>query len=168
MTNHDEGRSGTDTRNVIRSRVVEALEQLGYSRDQMAFQERFRLETEDGEILVPIEIMVSVDDRPALLIKCIDGHISTREQAAVALARLFPGGPVPFAMVANETDAVVVETGSRRTVGFGFSTVPTPSEIRSRFRNGPQTVPEPGSQEREKRILATYFHLRCPVPKDPY
>jgi hypothetical protein len=168
MMKIDQDRNGTDARNAIRSRVVDGLERKGYSRDQMALQEIYRLQTGEGEITIPIEILVSVDGRPALLIKCIDGHISTREQAAVALARLIPQGPVPFSVEVNETDIAAIESDTRKTAGVGFSSIPSLSSIRLRFQNDPTPAAKPGDQEREKRILTTYYHLRCPVPKGPY
>lgn len=168
MKTEDAGVAGAEDRAGISSRMVAALERRGYVREQMAFQEVFRLDTDGGATQIPIEILVSVEGRPALLIKCIDGPISAREDAAVALARLFPGGPVPFAVVANETETVVIETVSRKTYGVGSASIPTPGTLRVRFRSGPSGAPDPVRREREKRILAVYVHLRCPVPRGPY
>jgi len=168
MREADDNPDESMARRAIRSRVADALEQLGHAREHMAFDERFHLHTEEGEVTVPIEILVTVAGRAGLLVKCIRGHTSSREEAAVALARLIPGGPAPFAVVANETDAVVIDTASRRTVGVGLDSLPGPSAVRSRCREVVAAPAAPGNREREMRILATYVRLRCPVPKGPY
>ncbi len=157
-----------DVRNAIRLHVVEVLVQKGFSKNRMVFNETFRLQTDEGELCIPVEIVVYVQGRPSLLVKCIDGNLAAREQASLALARLYPGGPVPFAVVANESDALVMDSETRKTIGFALSGIPGVSAVRSCLRAMQPSSPDDEKMEREKRILATYYHLRCPVPKDPF
>jgi len=159
--------AGGCRRDVLRARAVDALVRKGYSPDAMGFDETFRLATDEGEVLVPVEIVVRIQGRPFLLVKCIDGSPSSREQASLALARLYPGGPVPYAVVAGSEEVLVLDAGTRKTLGRGPEAIPEPPGDRFVWEGIPP-APDPGAREREKRILTAYYHLRCPVPKEPF
>ena len=115
-----------------------------------------------------MEVLVCSEGRPVILIKCISGNLATRERASVAMARLFPAHPVPFAIVANETDAVVMDARTGKTVGFGYQAFPDPTAVTENSDIGAEFSLSFSQREREKRILNTYYHLRCPAPGDPY
>jgi hypothetical protein len=168
MEEESRNRPSAQTRNAICTWTTEALARIGFLKSQMSFQEILLLRTDEGEIEIPIEILVSVEGKPALLVKCIDGHTSAREQAAVAMARLHPRGPFPVVLVANGSDVVVIDTATRRMLGFGFEAVPTASSLRPLYERESAVPGNLTKPERDKRILAAYYHLRCPIPKDPY
>lgn len=155
-------------RDRIRGKVIEALKKSGYDEASMKQNESFVLATQEGELRIPIEILVYLNQKPALLVKCVRGHLSTRERAALALARLLTETPVPFAIVANETDAAVFDTITGKAVGQGYGGFPGPKEAEPRLRDS-SDLPVPSEQrERERRILHTYYHLRCSVELEPF
>lgn len=155
-------------RHEIRSRVVKTLKEKGFQENQIRKDEPFVLETKEGTIRIPIEVLVCQEERPAILIKCINGNLATRERASVAMARLFPTEPVPFAIVASETDAVVMDTRTGKSVGFGYTAFPNPAAVAEKQKTASVFSLSLAQAEREKRILNTYYHLRCPAPGDPY
>ena len=94
--------------------------------------------------------------------------MSTRERASLSLARLLAEKPVPFAIVANERDAVVFDTMTGKVVGRGYGAFPDPKEAEQRLRESTASSIPPAQQDREKRILHTYYHLRCTVEMEPF
>jgi hypothetical protein len=155
-------------RDRIREKVTGALKQAGYDEGWMRHDEWYVLETEEGELRIPIEVVVYLDQQPAILVKCVRGNLGTRERASLALARLLVEQPIPFAIVANETDAVVFDAMSGKAVGHGFQAFPRPAAAEKRLRECADLLIPPAQREREKRILLTYYHLRCTVDMEPF
>lgn len=155
-------------RDQIRAKVIEALKEAGYDEGSMRLDESFLLSTKEGELRIPIEIVVYLDARPALLVKCVRGNMSTRERASLSLARLLAEQPVPFSVVANERDAVVYDTITGKAVGRGYRGFPTPADAERRLRDCTDFLVPSAQRVREERILETYYHLRCTTEMEPF
>ena len=158
-----------EVRKWICARVVAALRAKGYPQDGMRFDQQFDLDTPTGEIIrIGIELVVCLEDRPALLVKCVAGNLVTRERAAVAVARLFFQPPVPLVIVANDTDAAVIDTRTGKTEGFGYASFPEIAAARERIETGAPVPLSVDRRERERRILGTYLNLGCSPPGEPF
>lgn len=155
-------------RDRIRRKVIEALKRSGYDEGSMRQDESFVLATEEGEIRIPIEVLVYLDHQPVLLVKCVRGNMATRERPSLSLARLLFEKPIPFAIVATEREAVVFDTTTGKTVGRGYGAFPSPREAEQRLRDSSDFQVPPAQREREKRILHTYYHLRCTTELEPF
>ena len=155
-------------RDRIRRKVIEALKKAGYDEGLMKLDESFVLATEEGELRIPIEVLVYLDKKPTLLVKCVRGNMATRERPSLSLARLLFERPIPFAIVATEREAVVFDTTTGKTVGRGYGAFPNPEEAEQRLRDSSDFRIPPAQQEREKRILHTYYHLRCTTEMEPF
>jgi hypothetical protein len=155
-------------RDRIRRQVIDVLKQSGYDEGAMKLEESFALDTEEGEISIPIEVLVHVDRKPALLVKCVRGNMATRERPSLSLARLLLDEPIPFAVVTTETEAVVFDTLTGKTVGRGYGAFPSPTDAKQRLRDASGFRIPPEQKEREKRILHTYYHLRCTTEMEPF
>ena len=155
-------------RDRIWDKVVGALKQAGYDEGRMRYDESYVLDTEEGELRIPIEIIVYLDDRPVLLVKCVRGNMSTRERASLSLARLLAEKPIPFAIVANERDAVVIDTITGKPTGYGYRAFPDPARAEQRLRDCTDFLIPSAQRKREERILETYYHIRCTVDMEPF
>ncbi len=156
-------------RNRIRDKVVQTLKQLGYDGDAMKLDQSFVLAGEgDDELVIPIEILVHLGGKPALLVKCVRGNMATRERPSLALARLHEDGPIPFSSVTTEGEAVVFDTLTGKTVGRGYRAFPRPEEAEQRLQEAAGFQVPPDQKERERRILRTYYHLRCTTELEPF
>lgn len=134
----------------------------------MRFDESFVLDTEEGRLEVPIEILAGLGQDPVLLVKCVRGNLGPRERASVALARLLKDRPIPFAIVASESDAVVFDALTGKVVGHGYDAFPTPEEAGRKLPDASAFVIPSERHEKERRILSTYYHLRCSVDLEPF
>jgi len=152
----------------IARKVIEALKKAGYDEGSMKRDESYVLATEEGELRIPIEVLAYLDRKPALLVKCVRGNMATRERPSLSLARLLAETPIPFSIVATEKEAVVFDTITGKTVGRGYGAFPTPKEAQQRLRDSSGVRIPPAQREREKRILHTYYHLRCTTEMEPF
>jgi len=168
MEENDFCKLNMEDRDRIRRKVIEALTKAGYDEGSMKQEESFVLTTEEGELRIPIEVLVYVDDRPALLVKCVRGNMATRERPSLALARLLTERLIPFAIVATEREAVVFDTITGKTVGRGYGAFPSPNKAEQRLQDSSAVQIPPAQREREKRILHTYYHLRCTTEMEPF
>jgi hypothetical protein len=155
-------------RDRIRTKVVAALREAGYDEGSMRQDEWFVLATKEDELRIPIEIVVYLAERPALLVKCVRGNMSTRERASLSLARLLAERPIPFSIVANETDAVVFDAITGKVVGRGYRDFPSPANAEKRLRDCAEFLIPSAQRVREERILETYYHLRCTAEVEPF
>ena len=155
-------------RDRIRRKVIAALKETGYDEGSMRQDESFVLATEEGELRIPIELVVTLHERPTLLVKCVRGNMSTRERASVSLARLIAEQPIPFSIVANERDAVVFDTITGKVVGRGYGAFPNPAKAEQRLRDCSDFLIPSDQRVREERILETYYHLRCTAEMEPF
>jgi hypothetical protein len=155
-------------RDRIRRKVMEALKRRGWDEGSMRQDTSFVLETDEGEFQIPIEILVFLAETPALLVKCVRGNMATRERPSLSLARLIAEQPIPFAIVATERDAVVFDTMSGKVLGRGYGAFPRLEEAKQKLLESVASRVPPEQQERERRILHTYYHLRCSVEMEPF
>ena len=168
MQENDFCRLNMEDRDRIRRKVVEALIKAGYDEGSMKMDESYVLTTEEGELRIPIEVLVYLDEEPALLVKCVRGNMATRERPSLALARLLTERLIPFAIVTTEREAVVFDTMTGKTAGRGYRAFPTPKEAEQRLLDSSGFQVPPAQREREKRILHTYYHLRCTTELEPF
>jgi hypothetical protein len=155
-------------RDRIRRKVIVALKEAGFDERSMRQDESYVLATKEGDLQIPIEIIVYLDERPALLVKCVRGNMATRERASLSLARLLAERPIPFAIVANERDALVFDTITGKSVGRGYRAFPLPTHAEQRLRDCADLLIPSAQRLREERILETYYHLRCAAEMEPF
>ncbi len=164
-----ESSSCLDEREEIRSRVAQALVEKGFPAEGLQpWDKELVLDSGEGEVRFPIEMLVLVESRPAILVKCLRGNLNTRERASVSLARLLYDQPIPFAVVANQYDLVVLNSLTGRTVGQGFDSLPGPDLVQEKLDQAKGFLLSSKNKEQEIRILDTYYHLRCASSCEPF
>ena len=68
-----------EEREPIRASVAHALAEKGFPLEEMRpCHEELVLNTEEGELRFPIEMLVYVDNQPAILVKCLRGDLIIR------------------------------------------------------------------------------------------
>lgn len=152
----------------IRDRVLAALRTKGHDLAGARTDLSYRLGGDRGGESIPIDAIVYRDDRPVFLVKCVTGNLVYRERASVSLARLYGDTPIPFAIVANDWHAVVLDVRSGKSVGFGYDAFPDPATTEAGVRAAADTALTDLQRERETRILDTYVHLRCGTSNEPF
>jgi len=158
-----------EARTGVCSQVVKLLKQKEYPEEGMRFDQRFKLDLPDGtRIVIGVELVVWLQGRPALLVKCVTGNLVTRERASLAVARLYFEPPPPRVVVAGAADAVVFDTKSGKSTGFGFAALPASREVVELLRTDVPLCLSPEQREREKKILTAYLHLGCSAPEESF
>jgi hypothetical protein len=152
-------------REAVRERIATFLTARGFSDQEISFNHEFTVELDGNINAIRIEILVSLEGRVVMLVKCINGFLVTRERATLAMARLFFEYTVPLAVVANNRDAVVMDTSTGKTIGYGLEAIPSRNELKELTKKIAFSAIPDERREGEKRILFTFLNLWC-EPKD--
>lgn len=103
-----------------------------------------------------VDLVVSVDGRRVMVIKCAAGSLGSREREVVAAARLLDTDQIPFAVASDGVTAMVLDASSGKKCGEGIDAIPTKAHIRAYLeKNAPAPFPEK-KREREKLVFRTY------------
>jgi hypothetical protein len=157
---------GEDLANEARKQIGFLLrEKKGYDaadvREGVAFEVRLGPETAWSSA----DFLVSVDGRPAMLIKCAAGSLDSRERQAVAAARTIASPPLPVAVVADPVTAEVLDVATGKVTGEGFGAIPLKEQLRSILAGRAAGPLDSKRLEREKRILLAFDAIKCCVPQ---
>ena len=181
--------SGTDEQDVSREmKIRELLEQeiadgedlANEARNMIGFLLREKKGYEPGDIRKgmavevvlenetawsPLDYLVSIDGRKAMVVKCAAGSLGSRERQALAMARVIASPPVPVAVVADPVTAEVLDAASGKVIGEGFGAIPTKDELRAVLAERTMQPLDARRLEREKRILLAFDAVKCCVPQ---
>lgn len=112
-----------------------------------------------------LDLVVSVENRTVMVVKCAAGSLESREREVVSAARIFESLPVPLAVVSDGRTAVIYDTVSGKKIAEGMDRIPARSEaedLLSRFH--PEKFPRP-RQEKEKIIFRSYDGMNVNVSR---
>lgn len=112
-----------------------------------------------------LDLVVSVDKRNFMVIKCAAGSLESREREVVSAARVLEDLPVPFAVVSDGKTSVIYDTVSGKKMAENLDRIPSRSEavdLLSRFN--PEKISDP-KREREKIIFRSYDSMNVNVSR---
>lgn len=148
----------TDDERVRQQMARLLVEELGYARDEL--EPRLAIETRFNAIFVRsvIDLTVRIEGKRLFLLRYGPGSLVTREQPAVAAARILePEYRIPFIVVTNGRDAEFLETGRGTVLATGMEAIPDrvrAGELRKEAVFEPYT--DPDLREKAMRILNAF------------
>ena len=140
-----------------RQRVERFLvETKGYAREDIEIDVDLALNIGGERWQSQVDLVLSVDDTRAIAFKCVAASIGSREREIVSAARLLDEYQIPFAVVSDGENAIVLDTISGKKIGLGLAAIPTRTELQNKLRSmEPQPFPEE-KRDREKLVFRTY------------
>jgi len=119
-----------------------------------------------GEIYrAAVDIVITIDDRRLMAIKCAAGSIGSREKEILSAAKLLESYQVPLAVVSDGKKATVLDTFSGKPLGEGLDAIPSREEIVDRFTEEDfQPVPE-NRLEQVKLVFRSYDSMNVNVAR---
>ena len=143
----------------IRQKIAKYLvNEKGYKISDFQLDREIHLEANNEKIVSFVDLVVRINDRSLMIIRCGPGSVITREAGTVAAARLLEEDYiVPWAVQANLFDASFIDVKKKKAVGYGWDSIPTRAElIKMTSANWP---PPKLPEERiplERQILYSY------------
>ncbi len=145
---------------VIRQKIRGLLlSEKGYAVEDIAEEVPFELKTDREVFQLMVSILILIEGRSLVLIKCGAGSIMARERPALALSRLFGEYQIPFTIVTNGEDAVILNTLTGETLDCGLTAIPDKKHLLAQLADL-KWVPLPEKRIKlERQILSAFEAL---------
>lgn len=130
------------------------VESRNYSKSDIKVGEKFEITLDDEKIKFAADLIVRAGERRIMVIKCTYDTLGSKERLVLSYARLIDPYQIPFAVVANQEGAEVLDAISGKVIGGGAESIPRKDRLN--IDEIKFTALPGGRVEREKRILATF------------
>ena len=145
----------------VRQAVEARLLSLGYSPTDIGVDVTRTLGPEHEGLRVVADLLVKMERRPALLLRCARGSLITREKEAMACARIISSPVVPLAVVANADDAELLDAVTGQVLALGLAGIPSPEQLGRMLAERPLHWATPIQITQAARIYATFSAFHC-------
>ncbi len=159
----EEGEEMADAVRHIAERML--LNEKGYADRDIKRQVGFDVTVGTETVQSSVDFLIVLNNMNAMVIKCAEGSIGSRERHVLAAARVLGATPVPVAVVMDPMSALVLDTATGKVVGEGLDAIPAKAQL-AVMTSGKVLQPlAPEKYEREKRVLLAFDAIRCCIPK---
>jgi hypothetical protein len=139
------------------------LEDKGFPAETIKINHLFGFELDGESHQAQLDVLIYVEGRPYMALKCSRGSLVTREREALAASRLACETLVPITVVTNGEDAEVLDTGSGRVIGQGLAAIPDAAKAKAESRDLLYHALPEEKREKERRIILAYAAFQCPT-----
>ena len=141
------------------------VEEKGYDRDDIEVDAELRFNIEDQIIHSHVDLVVRIDDKRFMVLRCVPGSLGTRHRETLAAARLLDTYQIPLSVVTDSRDADVLDTVTGEPIGHGTDAIPSKEEGRRSMGDG-KLYPFPQEKlERERLIFRSYDEMNVNVQR---
>jgi hypothetical protein len=145
-----------------RSVVAFLLSRKGYSPEEMDLGKVFSINLPEGQFPVTADIIVTIEGRPFLYVKCAMSSIESWERHSFAFCRIAGPSQIPYALVTDGETARLLDIMNCSSSVGGFEIIPSRDEAVLLLKDIPAASYPPEKTEREKRILHAFDAITCP------
>jgi hypothetical protein len=144
----------------IRKKVLaHLLWNKGYLIDEIEEDVSFDLKTEKEIFQLRVSLIIRIEGRRLVLIKCGPGSTLARERAALAQSRIISDYQIPLTVVTNGEEGTLLNTLSGETLDCGPDVFPDRDRLLSQ-KDDLKFLPLPEKRLKlEKQILAAFEGL---------
>jgi hypothetical protein len=141
------------------------IEVNGYRREEVMVDAPIEVEI-DGEVYrSAVDLVVQIDRRPLIAVKCAAGSLGSREREIVSAARLYGPSPLPLAVVSDGSSAIVLDVATGKKIGDGLAAIPTRSDAVNLAQTDPLPPAAPDRLARERLVFRSYDSMNVNVRK---
>lgn len=142
------------------------VDQKGFSKTEVAVDVPLELVVAGKPYRSRVDLVVGVEGRRMMAVKCAAGSLGSREREILAAARLLEAYQIPISIVTDGKAAVVLDTVSGEKTGEGIDSIPTRDALISMLKKTESVSFPEKRQEREKLIFRTYDLENVNVRRD--
>ena len=113
-----------------------------------------------------VDLVICVDGRRMMAVKCAAGSLGSREREILAAARLLESYQIPVSVVSDGWEAVVLDTVSGNKIGEGIEAIPSKETLSGIMKESVWTAFPEKRLEREKLIFRTYDQENVNILKE--
>ena len=135
------------------------VEEKGYPPESIVPKYRLSLDLGDKHYDIVIDFVVYIDKKPAFILGFCPGAVSTFITQYVCVARLFPGGPVPYAAITDFRDVALMRVQDKSELCRGYHCIPDWTGLKKMFSDFQGFTLSSERLNKEKRIAYAMFAL---------
>jgi hypothetical protein len=140
-------------RQMVEKVLVEAK---GYAREDIEVGVPIHLDMGQEQYHSQLDLVVKLQGRRFMVIKCAAGSLASREREVIAAARLLDRYQLPLAVVSDGRTALVWDTLSGKQIGQELAAIPSPEQAQA-WLNPDNLLPlEESRRLRQQLIFRTY------------
>jgi len=106
------------------------VEQKGYAKEDIQVDAPLEFNLDEKIYRSSIDLVVSVDGRRLMAIKCAAGSLGSREREIVSASRLLDKYQIPFSIASDGKTAIVLDTESGKKIGEGLNAILSKEEMK--------------------------------------
>ncbi len=151
----------------VRNAVVEfLLSERGYKKEDIELEKEFGIELENNAFKIKSDMLLTLDGRAFLLVKCAMTTPESWERYTIAMSRVACNESIPFCLVTDGEFARLLDVRSGKCAAEGFDNFPSRQEA-LRMLDEYATCPFVcGKADMEKRILSAFEGISCLRPEE--
>ncbi len=133
----------------------------GYLPEDIKTDQKFDVSIGGDTAVSSVDIVISINGKRMISIICFADSLASRQRHAVACARLLDTAQVPFAVITDGENALVLDTVTGKETAEGLCAIPSRAELVTMSGTiEPRELPA-DKVEKEKRIVQAYDAIRC-------
>jgi len=144
--------------------VMEHLQKLGYSGDEIEAGRSFNVSTGTHSGSCAMDYIITLSDRLFMAIKCTMA-IESRERHVLSFCRAASANIIPYAVVSDGLTAYVLDTRTGKRISEGLDGIPDrEAALKYLEQNPPEPYPEEKAMK-ERLVLLAFETTHCTKPE---
>ncbi|MGB5984212.1 MAG: type I restriction enzyme HsdR N-terminal domain-containing protein [Desulfobacterales bacterium] len=142
------------------------IDTAGYERGDISAGVPITLTIGPAQYRSTVDLVVTLDEAPLMVVKCAAGSLGSREREALAAARLLYKRPVPLSAVTDGESATLLASASgRKIISADLSVLPTRPRLRAMAETYPTQPLSETQRHRESLIFRSYDSMNINVAR---
>jgi len=138
----------------------------GYTKKDIEVDAPLEVTIGDEFYRSSVDLVVSVDGKRYMAIKCAPGSLGSREREIVSAAKLLDEYQIPVSVVSDGKTAMVLDTVSGEKIGEGLDAIPSKKALQETAKSLKLQPLAEKRLEREKLIFRSYDSMNVNVGRN--
>ena len=141
------------------------VEKKGFLVGDLEIDAPLEIDIQGETYRATVDIVVTINNRRLMAIKCAAGSIGSREKEILSAAKLLENYQVPLSVVSDGKNATVMDTLSGKHLGEGLAAIPSRKTVAGHF-NDEDFQPVPAKRlEQVKLVFRSYDSMNVNVAR---
>ncbi len=146
--------TGSEANRQLMERIL--VEQKGYLRDDVEVDVDIALDMDAGRYHSKLDLVITVNGRRYMVIKCAPGSLDSREREVIAAARLLDSYQIPLAAATDGRTAIVWDSVTAQCLGKGMDAIPSKAQAIETFDPASVIALDGKRRSRQQLIFKSY------------
>lgn len=135
----------------------------GYTKEDLEIDAPLVVDIQGEKYHSKVDIVVRINNRRLVAIKCAAGSIGSREKEILSAAKLLEVYQVPISIVSDGRSALILDTVSGKSLGVGLGAIPSREEIVERLNDEDFQPVSAERLEQVKLVFRSYDSMNINV-----